>query len=265
MKPLIGITCCRKAFGQYGTENHAASDTYVEVTDRIVLGVPVLIPANGEAVDIETLLSRLDGLILTGSRSNVCPDQYGGCPHPEGTPEDQRRDAVTLPLTRAAIDAGLPVLAICRGFQELNVALGGSLHQRLCDLPSRLDHAAPDSPDPAVRHGKSHDVALAEGGLLHALAGGAGYVRVNSLHHQGVDRLATRLAVEAMASDQTIEAVRVADARGFALGVQWHPEFDYEGDALSHAIFAAFGDAARACATRACAIGTAANFHRAAE
>ena len=246
MKPLIGITCCRKAFGQYGTENHAASDTYVEVTDRIVLGVPVLIPANGEAVDIETLLSRLDGLILTGSRSNVCPERYGGCPHREGTPEDQRRDAVTLPLTRAAIDAGLPVLAICRGFQELNVALGGSLHQLLCDLPGRLDHAAPDSPDPAIRHGKSHDVELAEGGLLHALAAGAPRVLVNSLHHQGIDRLATRLAVEAVAPDRTIEAVRVAGARGFALGVQWHPEFDYESDAVSRAIFAAFGDAARA-------------------
>ncbi len=243
MKPLIGITCCRKAFGPYDAINHAASDTYVEVTDRIVLGVPVLIPANGEAVDIDTLLRRLDGLILTGSRSNVRPDHYGGCPHPEGTLEDQRRDAVTLPLTRAAIAAGMPVVAICRGFQELNVALGGSLHQRLCDLPGRLDHTAPDSPDIRVRHGKSHDVTILGGSLLQRLNGGACSARVNSLHHQGLDRVSASLTVEATAPDGVVEAVRVTEAPGFALGVQWHPEFDYETDTLSTAIFEAFGAA----------------------
>jgi putative glutamine amidotransferase len=237
MKPLIGISCCSKAFGPSGAENHAASDTYVTVTDRIVLGVPVLIPANGEAVDIETLLSRLDGLILTGSRSNIRPDRYGGCPHLEGTPEDQRRDAVTLPLTRAAIAAGMPVMAICRGFQELNVSLGGSLHQRLRDLPDTLDHSAPEHLAISVRQAKAHDVSLVHGGLLHRLAGGADRVRVNSLHHQGIDRLSPHLS---------IEAVRVTRAPGFAVGVQWHPEYDYETDPLSRAIFAAFGEAVRA-------------------
>ncbi len=246
MKPVIGITCCCKPFGPYATLNHAASDSYVHVTDRIVLGVPVLIPANGDAVDTETLLRRLDGLILTGSPSNVRPDHYGGDPHLEGTLEDARRDAVTLPLIRAAIDADVPVLAICRGLQELNVALGGTLHQRLCDLPGRMRHAAPDSADAAVRRGKSHDVDLAEGGLLHGLAGAARTARVNSLHHQGIDRLSAHLSVEAAASDGVIEAVRVTRATGFALGVQWHPEYDYETDALSTAIFAAFGEAARA-------------------
>ena len=246
MKPLIGISCCSKAFGPYQAENHAASDTYVQVTDRVVLGVPVLIPANGEAVDVETLLSRLDGLILTGSRSNVCPDLYGGCAHDIDTPEDPRRDAVTLPLSRAAIAAGMPVIAICRGFQELNVALGGTLHQRLQDLPGRLDHSAPDHPDRHVRHGKAHDVTLVPGGLLHRLAGGLDRVRVNSLHNQGIDRVSPQLSVEAVAPDGTIEAVRVTRARGFAAGVQWHPEYDYETDPLSHAIFAAFGEAVHA-------------------
>ena len=246
MKPLIGITCCSKAFGPYEVQNHAASDTYVRVCDQVVLGVPVLIPANGEAVDIATLLARLDGLILTGSRSNICPDRYGGCPHVEGTPEDQMRDAVTLPLSRAAIAAGMPVVAICRGFQELNVALGGTLHQRLQDLPGRLDHSTPSHPDVAVRRGKAHDVDLVPGGLLHRLAGGVERVRVNSLHDQGIDRLSARLAVEAVAPDGVVEGVRVIDAPGFAAGVQWHPEYDYETDPLSRAIFAAFGDAVHA-------------------
>ncbi len=246
MKPLIGITCCSKLFGPYELENHAASDTYVEVTDRLVLGVPVLIPANGEAVDIDTLLARLDGLILTGSRSNVCPDRYGGCAHAVGTPEDQRRDAVTLPLSRAAIAAGMPVLAICRGFQELNVALGGSLHQRLQDLPDRLDHSAPAEADIRLRHGKAHAVELIAGGLLHRLAGGLDRVQVNSLHDQGIDRLSTQLSIEAVAPDGVVEAVRVTEAPGFAAGVQWHPEYDYRTDGLSRAIFVAFGDAVRA-------------------
>ncbi|WP_428377306.1 gamma-glutamyl-gamma-aminobutyrate hydrolase family protein [Lichenicoccus sp.] len=246
MKPLIGITTCRKYFGPFDIENHAASDTYVKVTDRVVLGVPVLIPANGEAVDVETLINRLDGLILTGSQSNVSPGEYGGVPHLAGTPEDQMRDAVTLPLTRAAIAASLPVLAICRGFQELNVALGGSLHQRLRDLPARLNHSNQDHADIAIRRGKAHDVALADGGLLHRLAGGQQVIRVNSLHNQGIERLAAPLSVEAMAPDGVIEAVRVTLASGLALGVQWHPEYDFEVDPLSRAIFMAFGRAVRA-------------------
>jgi len=250
MKPLIGISCCSKPFGPHAMPNHAASDTYVEATDRVVLGVPVLIPANGEAVDISTLLGHLGGLILTGSRSNVCPTRYAGPPHEAGTPEDVRRDAVTLPLARAAVAAGLPVLAICRGFQELNVACGGSLHQRLHERPGLLDHRAPDNPDGAIRHGKAHDAALRRGGLLHRLAGGAETVRVNSLHHQGIDRLATALAVEATAPDGVIEAVRVRRAPGFAVGVQWHPEYDFASDPLSHALFDSFGEAARAWLSR---------------
>src|SRR5690349_17394724 len=142
MKPLIGISCCVKGFGIFNTPNHAASDSYVRVVLGPVGGVPVLLPAAGEIVAAE-LLPRLDGLILTGSRSNVHPDNYAGPPHAEGTPEDPQRDATTLPLIRAAISAGLPVLAICRGFQELNVAFGGSLDQRIQDLPGRIDHSTP--------------------------------------------------------------------------------------------------------------------------
>ena len=245
MKPLVGISCCTKLFGPYGMPNHAASDTYVRATDLVVRAVPVLLPANGEAADLETLVTRLDGLILTGSRSNVQPALYGGPPHPDGTPEDARRDALTLPMIRAAITAGLPVLAICRGLQELNVALGGTLHQRLQDLPGRLDHSTPVVPLARMRTAKAHTVRVAPGSWLHRRAE-TREVAVNSLHNQGIDRLAPGLVVEGTAPDGTIEAVRVASAPGFAVGVQWHPEYDYETDALSRRIFAAFGEAVAA-------------------
>ena len=223
MKPLVGISCCTKLFGLYGMPNHAASDTYIRATDDVVGAVPVLLPANGHCCDIATLLARLDGIILTGSRSNVQPAAYGGPAHPDGTPEDCNRDAVTLPLIRAALAAGVPVLAICRGFQELNVALGGTLHQRLQDLPGRIDHSTPLQPNPRVRTGKAHAVRIVPGSWLHRIAG-AREIAVNSLHNQGIDRLAPGLAVEGTAPDGTIEAVRVVSAPGFAFGVQWHPE-----------------------------------------
>ncbi len=244
-KPLVGISCCRKQFGAYGMPNHAASDTYVRAADAVVKAVPVLIPANGAAADIAVLIDRLDGIILTGSRSNVQPDFYRGPPHAEGTPEDEARDMVTLPLIRAAIAAGVPLLAICRGLQELNVALGGSLHQRLQDLPGRIDHSTPLQPLARLRTAKAHAVRVVPGSFLHKLAE-ASEIAVNSLHNQGIDVLAPGLTIEGTAPDGTIEAVHVAAAPGFAFGVQWHPEYDFETDTLSRRIFAAFGEAVHA-------------------
>lgn len=245
MKPLVGITCCSKPFGIYGMPNHAASDTYVRVTDGPIGGVPILIPANGTAADVRTLVSRLDGLMLTGSRSNVHPGFYDGPPHAEGTPEDRLRDDVTLRLIRAAVEIGLPVLAICRGMQELNVALGGSLHQRLQDLPGRMDHSTPMSPNGCVRVGKAHEARLVPGGWMQRVAQ-ADVIAVNSLHNQGMDRLAPGLVVDATAPDGTVEALRAPGAPGFVAGVQWHPEYDFERDAVSRRIFEAFGEAVRA-------------------
>jgi putative glutamine amidotransferase len=241
MKPLIGISCCTKMFGTFGMINHAASDTYVRATDQLVGAVPVLIPANGERADIDTLVARLDGFILTGSRSNVEPSNYDGPPHAEGTPEDVARDAVTLALIRAVLRSGKPILAICRGLQEFNVALGGTLHQRLQDLPGRLDHSTPMQPNPRIRQGKAHIVRLAPGSLLHRLAQ-APTIAVNSLHNQGIDRLANGLVAEAWAPDGTIEAIR-APNHPFAVGVQWHPEYDFETDAVSAGLFHSFADA----------------------
>ena len=254
MRAMVGISCCVKAFGLFGTPNHAASDSYVRVSLGPIGAVPVLLPAAGEAL-VPDILPRLDGLMLTGSRSNVHPDHYDGPAHAEGTPEDPQRDSTTLPLIRAAIAAGLPVLAICRGFQELNVALGGSLDQRIQDLPGRIDHSTPsDQQLPGVRTGKAHAVRIAPDGQLARIWAAAGIgvrpeaVPVNSLHNQGGRRLAPRLVAEAGAPDGTVEAVRVADAPGFCMGVQWHPEYDWEHDARSRVIFEAFGAATAAWA-----------------
>ena len=255
VKPLIGISCCTKQFGIFGMPNHAASDTYVRATDEVIGGVPVLLPANGPTADIETLLDRLDGIILTGSRSNVQPELYDGPPHAEGTPEDPNRDGITLPLIRAAVARGVPLLAICRGFQELNVALGGSLHQRLQDLPDRMDHSTPMQPSARIRQGKAHAIRVTPGGWLHRLAGAA-EIAVNSLHNQGINQLAPGLVVEGTAPDGLVEAVRVAASEagptiGYAVGIQWHPEYDWRTDSLSRAIFEQFGTAVRAYADAA--------------
>jgi putative glutamine amidotransferase len=252
VKPLVGISCCTKQFGIFGMPNHAASNTYVEVSDQLVHAVPVLIPANGPTADIETLLEHLDGIMLTGSRSNVHPSYYDGPPHAEGTWEDMARDSTTLPLIRAAVARGVPVLAICRGFQELNVALGGSLHQRLQDLPDRIDHSSPMIASREVRIGKAHAIRVTPGGWLHRLSG-ASEIAVNSLHNQGVNKLAPGVRVEGTAPDGTIEAVHVlataaGPVPGFAVGIQWHPENDWRTDIVSQRIFDDFAAAVHAYA-----------------
>ena len=255
VKPLIGISCCTKQFGIFGMPNHAASDTYVRATDEVIGAVPVLLPANGPTADIDTILDRLDGIVLTGSRSNVQPNFYDGPPHAEGTYEDPARDGITLPLIRAAVARGVPLLAICRGLQELNVALGGSLHQRLQDLPDRMDHSTPMQPSARIRQSKAHAIRATPDGWLHRLAGTT-EIAVNSLHNQGIDQLAPGLLAEGTAPDGLIEAVRVAEtqtgpATGYAVGVQWHPEYDWRTDAVSRAIFEQFGIAVRAYADAA--------------
>jgi putative glutamine amidotransferase len=262
MRPLIGISCCVKGVGVFNIPNHAASDHYIRVVLGPVGGMPVLIPAAGE-VAASDLLPRLDGLLLTGSRSNVQPTHYDGPPHPDGVPEDHRRDHTTLPLIRSAIASGIPLFAICRGMQELNVALGGSLDQKIEHLPGRMDHSTPsEQPLHAVRVAKAHAVRIAPRSRLAALLSGlhepSDPLPVNSLHNQGIQRIAPTLVAEAWAPDGTIEAVRVEGARGFALGVQWHPEYDWERDARSRRLFEAFGAAAAARAAGRGAPGIAA-------
>lgn len=238
--PLIGISACVLSLRH---DFHAAGDPYVRAVVAIG-GLPVILPSLGAGLDGEAMLARLDGLLLTGSPSNVEPMRYGGhAPRPD-TQLDARRDATTLPLVRGALAAGLPLLAICRGHQELNVALGGTLFQHVEELPGRIDHRAPPHPPMAVRYAPAHDVALLAGGALSRIAGGARTARVNSLHGQAIDAIAPGLVVEATAPDGTIEAVRVEGAAGFAIGVQWHPEWMLD-DPLSGGVMRAFGEAAR--------------------
>jgi putative glutamine amidotransferase len=244
--PVVGIPCCTRAVADH--QGFWVSEKYVLAAIDASGALPLLVPGLGSRVAAEAIVTRLDGLLITGSRSNVEPHHYGGEPSLPDTPHDALRDATTLPLIRAALAADLPVLGICRGIQELNVALGGTLHQRVHELPGRLNHRAPQGTvDERYGH-RAHPVALAPGGLFEHLAG-TGEIMVNSLHGQGIDRLAPDLVVEAIAPDGQIEAVRVATA-SFVVGVQWHPEYRALENPVSRALFAAFGDACRARALR---------------
>jgi putative glutamine amidotransferase len=233
----VGIVCDRRVFD--GMAVHQANDEYIAAVKDGVGALPLVIPSTDAPLDADEILAAVDGLLFTGAPSNVAPRHYGASARP-GTELDQIRDATTLPLLRAAISAGKPVLAICRGFQELNVALGGSLHQHLHELAGRLDHREPANAGRDAEYALAHDIAIAPGGMLARLSG-LTQARVNSLHHQGVDRLAPGLKVEATAPDGQIEAVSLPAAKAFLLGVQWHPEWAFAGDPLSRAIFAGLG------------------------
>ncbi|MBV8889886.1 MAG: gamma-glutamyl-gamma-aminobutyrate hydrolase family protein [Alphaproteobacteria bacterium] len=240
--PLVGIPTCVRILNE--RPFFTAADRYPNAVADAAGCLPLLIPALGTRLDCAALLDTLDGLLLTGSPSNVEPCHYGGEPSQEGTLHDPARDATTLPLIREAIRRDLPILAICRGIQELNVALGGTLHQRVHELPGRLNHRSPPGPMPLdQRYGPAHLVQLTPGGLFAGLAG-CDQVVVNSLHSQGIDRAAPGLRVEAVAPDGQIEGVCLPDAT-FVVGVQWHPEYKPLENPLSRALFAAFGRACR--------------------
>ncbi len=219
-------------------------EKYIEAVAVGAGAVPVLVPALGATTDWPRLLDACDGLLLTGSESNVEPYHYGGPDSAPGTLHDANRDATTLPLIPRAVAAGIPVLAICRGFQEMNVAYGGTLWQRVHEVPGHLDHRDDESLPLEDQYGPAHEVTLEPGGLLREIAGAA-RLQVNSLHWQGVQRLGPALAVEARAPDGLIEAFRVADTDAFAVGVQWHPEWQFQKNTFSLALFAAFGESCR--------------------
>lgn len=241
--PLVGVPCCAQE--RNGHPIHVVGDKYVRAVVEAAGALPLAIPALGAAIDVVDLAARLDGLLVTGSPSNVEPHHYGGSPSREGTLHDPARDATTLPLIRAALEHDVPLLAICRGIQELNVALGGTLHQNVHEVAGREDHRSRKDRSIAERYAHDqHLVRLEPDGLLRPLAG-ADEVWVNSLHAQGIDRPAPGLAVEAVAPDGQIEAVRVPGRR-FAIGVQWHPEFAVLRHDFSRALFEAFGAAAQA-------------------
>jgi putative glutamine amidotransferase len=240
--PLIGIPADRRLYGKHYF--HMVGEKYIEAVAQGANAIPVLIPALGPDIDLDVLLESCDGLLLPGSASNVEPHHYGGPASLPGTLHDSNRDATTLPLIPRAVAAGLPVLAICRGFQEMNVAYGGTLNPRLHEVAGNLDHREDESKPLNIQYGPAHEVLLEPGGQLQKISGAA-RLQVNSLHSEGVAKLAADLAVEARADDGVIEAFRVANSPTFALGLQWHPEWQFAKDPFSRALFAAFGTASR--------------------
>lgn len=244
-RPLVAVTACFET-DAHGMPSHRVGDKYVRAVAVGAGATPVLVPATGDSLDAAEWVDHFDGFVFTGSLTNVEPSHYGGTASRAGTAHDARRDATTLPLLRALIDADVPILALCRGFQELNVACGGTLYQHVHELPGKLDHRAPSRDLPRGKRyaPEHHTVRLSSGGLLAGLTDAID-VTVNSLHEQGIDRLGTGLVVEAVAPDGLIEAVRYPAARHFVLGVQWHPEACIDSDPFSRAIFAAFGHALR--------------------
>ncbi len=245
--PIVLVASCRHQIGAH--PYYAAQHKYVDAVVQGASCAPVIVPALGEAAGVEALLRMADGVMLTGSPSNVHASLYGQEVRDPSLPQDRARDATTLPLIRAALDRGLPLLAICRGFQEVNVALGGTLHQAVHDVPGLNDHRESKDAPLEQQYAQAHPVTLQPGGmlerLLDGLYDGARRIGVNSLHGQGVDRLAPGLRVEAVADDGLVEAYSVMGAQ-FALAVQWHPEWQVTANPVSMRLFAAFGDACRA-------------------
>ncbi|MGD8385278.1 MAG: gamma-glutamyl-gamma-aminobutyrate hydrolase family protein [Lysobacterales bacterium] len=241
-RPWVGVVMDRRL--QSGHYFHLAGEKYLlalaEAADTQPVALPVL-PGSRQGAG---LLQRLDGLCLTGSPSNVEPHRYAGEPSRQGTLHDPERDETALGLIPLALEAGLPLLAVCRGFQELNVALGGTLHQQVHEVPGYRVHKEDASQSMDIQYGPSHRVDFTADGLLQRITGERSAM-VNSLHSQAVDALAPGLTVEAVAEDGLTEAFVVKDAPGFTLAVQWHPEWRVLDNPVSKAIFAAFGRACR--------------------
>ena len=250
--PFVGVA------SSYSTDNpnrfpmHTTSDKYLRTAIAGAGVMPVAIPSLSDLLDVEVYADRLDGLLLPGGRANVEPHHYDGPPFPDDEVIDPSRDGTVLPLIRACVERGVPVFGICRGIQEMNVALGGTLHYRVNFLPGKMDHRMRRDVDTqAEKMELRHPVTLTPGGLLSTLVDEE-EIMVNSLHGQGIDRPADGFVIEALSPDNVIEAVRLDGAEALTIGVQWHAEWDIENHTLSRRLFEIFGDAAR---THACAKG----------
>jgi len=218
-----------------------------EAVAKVAECMPLLVPADPRFLSVEELLEVCDGFLLTGGRPNVHPEEYGEAATEAHGAFDRARDAITLPLVRACVERGQPFLGICRGFQEVNVAMGGTLHPEIRDLPGRMNHRMPPDGTLEEKFALRHVVTLQEGGVFHRLLG-SNELMTNTLHGQGIKTPGARIVIEGHAPDGTPEATYVKDAPGFTLSVQWHPEWDAANDPVSRPLFQAFGDAVRAWA-----------------
>lgn len=223
---------------------HAGGTMNSEAVADVSGCMPLLIPSDPRFLSVEELLETFDGFLLTGGRPNVHPNEYGESATEAHGAFDRARDAITLPLVRACVERGQPFLGICRGFQEVNVAMGGTLYPEIRDLPGRMNHRMPPDGTLEEKFAMRHTVSLTEGGVFHQLFG-APEVMTNSLHGQGIKTPGARIVIDGTAPDSTPEAIYVKDAPGFTLAVQWHPEWDAANDPVSRPLFTAFGDAVR--------------------
>lgn len=240
MRPVVLVPACNRLLGHHPF--HIAGQKYIAAV-RLAGCLPLIVPS-AQPHEIDELLDHADGVFLTGSPSNVHPRHFDEAVHDPSLPLDAARDDWTLPLIPRALARGIPLFAICRGFQEANVALGGSLHQAVQEQPGLMDHRAADAEPVEVQYGPAHPVSVVPGGVLDTLLGSAEF-KVNSLHGQGVKRLGAGLRVEATAPDGVVEAFSLPSAAGFNLGVQWHPEWRAQDNPVSMTLLRAFGDACR--------------------
>ena len=245
-RPVIGIIG-NSAFLGEDYPVHAGGTMNCEAIGRVAGAVPMIVPSDPALVSVAELLELCDGFLLTGGRPNIHPEEYGEAETPAHGDFDRARDAMTLPLIRACVARGQPFLGICRGFQEVNVAMGGSLYPEIRDLPGRMNHRMPPDGTVEEKFALRHPVRLTPGGVFARLLG-ADEVMTNSLHGQGIARPGPRIVIEGVAPDGTPEAIYVKDAPGFTLSVQWHPEWNAAGDPVSRPLFEAFGRAAAAWA-----------------
>lgn len=239
-KPVVLVPACNRMMGDHPF--HMAGKKYIDAV-RLAGCLPLIVPSSTPD-ELDELLDLADGVLLTGSQSNVHPSHFDEAVHNPALPLDPTRDAWTLPLIPKAIERGMPLFAICRGFQEANVALGGSLHQAVQEQAGLADHRAPPDQPPEIAYAEQHPVQVLPGGTMEALLGHR-QIQVNSLHGQGVKTLAPGLRIEAVAPDGLVEAFTVEAARGFNLCVQWHPEWQAASNPVSMALLTAFGQACR--------------------
>jgi len=227
---------------------HGVGERNLRAVAEVAGALPLMFAGTPQVTDVGALLGTVDGILLTGARANVHPSRFRQEAHPAHEPYDEERDALALTLVEACVAEGVPIFGVCRGFQEMNVAYGGTLHPEIRELPGRMNHRMPRletgeiHPDPAVVFADRHDVSLTPGGTFARILG-CDCIRVNSLHGQGILEPGARIVVEGVAEDGTIEAIRVADAPGFALGVQWHAEHNAQGNVVNRTLFQAFGEA----------------------
>lgn len=240
-KPIVLVPACQRSLGDHPF--HVVGRKYVDAV-RLAGALPLVVP-QAQPDELDALLDMADGVLLTGSPSNVHPSHFGEDVHNPALPLDPQRDAWTLPLVPRVIARGMPLFAICRGAQEANVALGGSLHQAVHEVDPYDDHRAGDNLPAEQAYALAHDVEVVPGGTLAALLDRRRF-EVNSLHGQAVNRLAPGLRVEARAHDGLVEAFSVAEAKGFNLCVQWHPEWQAAANPVSMQMLQAFGQACRA-------------------